>query len=67
MGQKSSKLYVGLDVHKESIDITIEPPRESRRLAGLSHAAMANSCCWRWYADSRSAGGTFPMGSSSRR
>ena len=25
-----------------------EPPRESRRLVGVSHAAMASSRCCRW-------------------
>ena len=43
-----------------------EPPREFRRLLCVSHAAMASSPFRRWYSASNSAGGTLPIGSSSR-
>jgi hypothetical protein len=44
-----------------------EPFRASRRLVGLSQAAMADPSCWQKYAASNSAGGMLTMDSSDRR
>ena len=56
------KMYI-----EEKLKAEIESPRDFRRLRRLSQAGMADSVCCKRYCISNSAGGTFPMGSSSRR